>query len=402
MALRTSVGFAIAPVSPVLASAVAPGQAGTQSARVRQLTQSAQSRAALPAIVAEAKRTLAVAPLDHASARTIAMVDVVDGRAVRGNRIMALVGRATLRDALAHAWLLNRAYVETRWSDVAHEANIVMRLDPAMRTAGYDMLNGLVADGRVLPQLAQVLAERPPWRSGFLVNMGERSRSPANERGLFLLLRDTAAPPTAQELRTWFLVNQSRESGNTLLADYRALAPDEFAPSERFVRNGNFEGTKAFAPFDWNFYAPDGGAAEISPTPDGNGHALYVEFSGRSQLAVATQRLTLSPGRYRISFKTYALTELPADTVGFALSCGREVPPTNPARIALRGTPNTWLQQSTIIDVPSGCSGPSVSVDWRPGSYAAPTQLYIDDLSVTPQPAASRQPAPTRRVPSRE
>lgn len=400
MALRTSVGFAISPISPALASTLAPGQSGTQSARVRQMSQLARSRNALPPIVAEAKRTLTIAPLDHATARTIAMIDVIDGRAPRGNRIMSLVGRATLRDALAHAWLLNRAYAETRWSDVAREANIVMRLDPSMRTTGFSMLNMLVADGRVLPQLARVLAERPPWRSGFLVNMGERSSAPANERGLFLLLRDTAAPPTAQELRTWFLVNEGRRDSATLLADYRALAPDEFAPSERFVRNGNFEGTKAFAPFDWHFYSPDGGAAEITSSPEGSGHALYVEFVGRNQMAVAVQRLTLPSGRYRVSFKTYLLTELMADTVGLALACGRDAPVTNPERIALRGSTNEWRQQSLVIDVPAGCSGPSIAIDWRPSGFSEPTQLYIDDVSFAPLPTPSRPAAQTPRAPS--
>lgn len=399
MALRTSAGFAIAPISPVLASTLAPAHAGTQAARVRQMTQIARTRGALPAIVAEAKQTLTIAPLDHATARTVAMIDIVDGRTPRGNRIMTLVGSATLRDALAHAWLLNRAYAEARWADVAREANIVMRLDPGMRTTGYAMLNTLVADGRVLPQLARVLAERPPWRSGFLVNMGERSRAPANERGLFLLLRDTEAPPTAQELRTWFLVNQSRESGASLLADYRALAPDEFAPSERFIRNGNFEGTNAFAPFDWTIYFPDGGAAEITSAPEGSGRALYVEFSGRNRLAVAVQRLTLPPGRYRVTLRTYLLTPLAEGTVGLSLACGREAPPTNPTRFSVRGTADEWRQQSVDVDVPNGCSEPNISVDWQPDGYASPTQLYLDDVTITPLSRQFRSVAPTPRAP---
>ena len=396
VSIYSAAGFALAPINPLLAAYLAPGHSVTNVQQVRLQMATARSRAELPALQALAASTLAQSPLDHETARTFAVVDLISNRAVRGNKVMELIGRATLREAVTHAWLLNSSFRARDYHAVAREADIILRLDSKLRDSSFQMLRALVADGRAIPALYQILATNPPWRSGFLQDLGQNGRSPSNELRLFQLLRASASPPTADELRPWFLKQFTRVSSATLYRRYAELSPNRFSAAERFVRDGDFEGTRAFAPFTWNTYTTDHGFAEVGPSPDGPGRALYTESDGSFNGGSAVQLLTLRPGNYVLRYRTYPLTTIPQDSANFELTCREGSGHVWFARMPIRGTPSLWQGQSWNFTVPDGCDGPFLWLKWEQVTLRTATQFYIDDVAIVPGPA--RRPAPVQPV----
>lgn len=391
-AIHSGAGFALAPLNPALASSVAPGHAGTLSSLTQFRFLTARSREQLPAVSAIARRTIEAAPLDHAAARTIAAIDLVSGRQQRAERLFKLVGDHTLRDAMTHAWLLNFAFRDRDFDRVVREADIVLRLDAKLRPAAFAALNQLVADGNVIPSLAKTLEGNPPWRSGYLSAMGQERAARDNQLRLLTMLRRGPTPPTAEELRTFFLTNANSTPVAQLAREYRALSPHPFAADEQRLRDGDFEGTRAFGPFTWTFFSGDSGFAEVGTSPSGVGRSLYIELEGRRQATAASQFLTLSPGSYTLSLRAFALDELRGQTI-IQIGCQAGNGSRRPiASLPVRGVLNEWRTNQLYFEVPEGCGGPIIDFVWRAATISRPEQLYVDDLVI--RPTARRAPAP--------
>lgn len=382
LTIWSTAGFAVAPLVPQAGRILAPGNADAMAAMVRSDMNAARSVAALPPIHQLAQLTLARNPLDHATATNIGMMDIVSGRTAEGNQIMRLVGRATLREALAHSWLLNLEFRAQNRAATVREADIVMRLSPDLRRAGYAMLNALVEDGRVIPQLSGLLVQRPPWRSGFLSDMGQNGTSTDNERRLLLSLRRSAAPPTAEELRTWFNRRAETATATALMSDFRLLSPAQFPATERFIRNGNFERAPMFGPYEWTVYTTDRGAGEIGPSPDGQGKALYAEFQGQQPAAAAAQLLTIAPGNFSMTARIYALSDLTNRQSHVQISCRSGRTETSAATLDISGARDSWATRRWTFTLPANCAAPVINLVWRPTAANAPEQFYIDDIVI--------------------
>jgi hypothetical protein len=398
-AIHSGVGFALAPLNPALASAVAPGHAGTLSSLTQLRFLTARSRQQLPAVSQLARQTIEAAPLDHSAARTIAAIDLVSNRPQRAERLFKLVGDNTLRDAMTHAWLLNFAFRDRDFDRVVREADVVLRLDAKLRPAAFAALNQLVADGNVIPTLAKTLEGNPPWRAGYLSAMGQEQAARSNQLRLFTLLRRGPTPPTAEELRTFFLTNANSTPLAQLTREYRALSPHQFAADEQRMRDGNFEGTRAFGPFTWTYFSGESGFAEVGTSPTGVGRSLYIEFEGRRQATAASQFLTLTPGSYTLSLRAFALDELRGQTV-IQIGCQADNGSRRPlANLPIRGSLNEWRTNQLYFEVPEGCGGPIIDFVWRAATLSRPEQLYVDDLVIRP---TARRPQATAPAPSTE
>jgi hypothetical protein len=387
IAVHSSVGFAISPLNPVLAGTVAPGHAATLSNLTQFSFLTARSRDQLPEVERLARNTITVAPLDHAAARTVAALDVIGQRHARSQQLFTLVGANTLRDAITHAWLLNYAYRERKFDMVVREADIALRLDAKLQPAAFAALNQLVADGRVIPALARTLEGSPPWRTAYLLAMGQQRGARDNQLRLLRALRRGSTPPTAEELRTFLLVDSTRVDAGQLARVYAELSPVRFGQDETRIRNGNFEGNRNHGPFGWVYYSGDLGFAEVTASPDGRGKAMYAEFEGRQNATVATQYLTLAPGAYTLNLRSYGLSELTGQT-RLQLSC--QTSPTSrrlQATMPIRGGIGSWQAQRWRFNVPRGCAGPIIDLAWQPQTVSSPEQLYIDDIVIRPATA---------------
>lgn len=390
--VHNAAGFALAPLNPVLAATIAPGHSATLSNLTQLRFLTSRSRNQLPEVELLARSTVQAAPLDHAAARTVAALDMISGREVRAEQLFKLIGANTLRDAMTHAWLLNFAYRERDFNMVVRQADIALKLDAKLRPAAFAALNQLVADGRVVPALAATLETGPEWRTAYLIALGLERETRDNQLRLLRLLRRGPTPPTAEELRTFFLVDSGRVSIEELARTYSELSPARFGRGEASIRNGDFENAGQFGPFGWIFYAGEAGFAEISSSPTGTGKSMYLEFEGRQNAVVATQYLTVAPGTYYLSLRSFGLSELSGQTV-VQLSC-QQTPTSRRlhSRFPVRGVTNDWLSQQWQFTVPQGCGGPILDMAWEPGTVSRPEQAYIDDIVIRPVTAAATGP----------
>lgn len=390
LSLYSTVGLAVSAVAPPVAAAITPGHSQA-AARMLDLTvATTRTRASFPGIQQSAVRILSRAPLDHRTARSFATVDLVSNRTARGNAVMRLVGGATMRDSVAHAWLLNKDFERGDYVSVVREADIMLRNDVSIQPAAFAMLRTLVADGRAVPQLAQSLITNPPWRGGFLSDLGTSGSGSENELRLLRMLRASASPPQAEELRTWMLRMTQTMDAQQLLATYHELRPSPFSAAESLIRNGTFEGTSAVPPFDWSFFNVEQGFAEVSASPEGPGQALYSESNGSADIATAMQLIPMPAGDYVLRLRSYPLTTITPGSAALRLSCRSGNAHPMFATMPINGNASVWTNQSWRFSVPANCNGPYIWLQWQRQTVRAASQLYIDDMVISR--AAARQP----------
>ncbi len=379
-AASSALGFSLARTNPNLAAAIAPLHGPALGAKTELRVQTSRSVDEVDAIKQMAVETLRLAPLDFDAARSLGAIAIGQQKLPYATNIMRLVSKATLREPISHAWMLDQAYLAKDFNEVLRQSDIVIRQQSSMEAAAFPMLNSLVSDGRVLGSLADFLVKDPPWRASFLTHMGEKGQAPSNEFKLFKLLKNSKKPPTTAELRTWFLVHLADTPARKLTSQYLEVAPDGFSNAERFIRNGDFSGTRAAPPFDWSLYVQEGGFAEIDRSPTGDGKALYIEFDSREPITHAFQLLTLPPGRYLFTLRTYALTDLDRGQTGAAFICsnGRQSAPLQ--RFAFGGIVDQWARMQWEVTIPASCEGPRLQIDSQPATVADAEQLFIDDL----------------------
>ncbi|MEY4269310.1 MAG: hypothetical protein RLZZ58_526, partial [Pseudomonadota bacterium] len=384
MAFQSAAGFVVGKANPALGQRLSPGHATPLAQRVDNALLANATSVDRGAVREAALAAVLRSPLDHRTARSIALLDKAAGFEKSSSRILTLVGRATLHDTFAHAFLLDGAYKRGDYRAVVREADIVMRTDPRVKTEAHMMLTAIVADGRAVPDLGRKLAADPKWRAEFLEIMGARGNSPQNEERLYRLLLTAPVPPRAAELRAWMMRRVSDTPANALRAKFDALSPVKFGAGESAIRNGDFEGSKIFEPYNWTLLIGDNRAGEIGPGPSGPGKALFAEFDRNAVGGVASQLLTLAPGRYRVRARSYALTELTGDS-GLALACVNGRAPAEFVHLPLRTAVETWVNVGWDLDVPADCQGPLLTIARKAGRLTKLEQFYLDDIVITPR-----------------
>jgi hypothetical protein len=167
------------------------------------------------------------------------------------------------------------------------------------------LMAALAEDQEGVGPLTAMLGRNPSWRGWFLSDLMTKVRDVRTPQTLFLGLKDTANPPSVDELGGYlnFLVHH----GHHGIAYYTWLqfTPPEHFDNDNLLFNGRFERKPSGYLFDWRAAAGEGVTAEFITEPDAaGGRGLNVEFgAGRVQFRGVSQVTMLSPGRYTISGK---------------------------------------------------------------------------------------------------
>jgi hypothetical protein len=241
-------------------------------------------------------------PLDARAVRTLAQLVELAGDTPRAAALYRASSNLSIRDSFSVFWLMREAIKNGNHRVVAHSIDTLLRTNSQVAAEIYPELARLAERPNGMEAVAEVLAEAPPWRTGFFNVMTPFIRDARTPLELMQKLRDTSVPPTDKEVLPYvkFLVSK----GFYELAYYTWL---QFIPPEQlgevgYLFNGNFRRQPTGSPFDWYIVAARGAITDIvrrDKQPDQN--TLYLELGpGRVEFNVE-QTLLLPPGSYVVS-----------------------------------------------------------------------------------------------------
>lgn len=235
------------------------------------------------------------------------------------------------------------------------------------------------ADPAIRREVLKLLARRPPWRSAFLVQLIDEQTPPDTVYGIVAALRlDPTNPYERQVLSAAVgkLVGQNRVS------DARRLV----SPAHAAVRNGDFESDNTFPPLDWALVDDATLNAVIEDGPGEYGRSLFLDARNGRSGVIASQWLSLTPGRYRLALAFGDVTGDDLARPRLSLTCGEDgkqvlvtaTLPRSPAD-GRRGTLATFA-------VPAGCAAQRLDVA-LPASLDGPApRPWLDNVTVTAAP----------------
>ena len=279
------------------------------------------------------------------------------------------------RSRLARLFVLELAL---RRNDVRHavlDMTLLGRLLPDAATAFVPELARMAQDPRTRRALAPTLRADPVMLALVLHYLADKGASPA----LVLQLAGSRVGPPPRELADWreALLRSMLERGNfdaahRLWAAFAGLKDD--VPEG--IYDGSFQGRPGFAPFNWTFSSSETGAAERD-----RGGGLHVEYYGRVPGDLASQVLTLPPGRYRFAFNAEGDLRDAQHRLFWRVQCYRKDPTT------LLDIPiaNVTFAGRTIAGdfmVPADCPGQWLKLVGEPTEFPKNESVTIREVRV--------------------
>lgn len=132
-----------------------------------------------------------------------------------------------------------------------------------------------------------------------------------------------------------------------------------------------FSGKTAPPPFNWTLLSDASGVAERV-----GGGKLHVVYYGRENATLASQTVTLTPGRYRLSFKVQGSTKT-MGSIGWKLAC---LPSGSP--LVTLGLAEHQRQAVSEFTVGAGCPAQQLSLLGTSPDFPETVDLTLDDLSL--------------------
>jgi hypothetical protein len=378
-------------MNPALAEEIAPPSGTVASKRATVLLLMSQAKPAEVEVLSRA--ALTAEPMDFNAASSLGLIYYVKGRRNDAIKLFALVGGASLREKNSHAMLLQDALDRNDGKAAVREAEIVLRQNRSLEATALKVLTLMVDRGMVIQSLADRLATGVPWRGQLMRHIGTDGQNAKHEAELFRAMQARGSGPSGEELDLWLLRQAGARPASEIANLWREFDTKPLAVEDRFLRAGTMDISPVPRPFNWNFYTSDDGYAERDASPDrtsatSGGQAMFVEFRGSANLAMARQWLVLEPGRYRLGAQALSPFEITQPHISLRLHC-LEGDSTLVAITPKPGRADTWQSLANDFTVPAGCSVQSLDIVGQGIPDSGYEQLYLDDFSITRVAASS-------------
>lgn len=339
----------------------------------------------LPANALSIARTAAIAsPLAYEPYYIAARVEEQAGRYGQATLLMEEARRRRPSSTSVHVALLGYYSLANAYQKAIDEADLAMRINGGTATLILPALAKLVAlDAKARAAIAVALAKNPPWRDAFLSTASTAKMEPAVAKALVAdirRLRPSAAPGPEEA----FLVRALVEAGR--FREARALWESyggKTSGDGNAVVDPNFRSAPSMQPFAWTFQAGQDGVAEIGKDGDAARSQLEVDYFGDTEVGLARQTLSVSPGKYRLSTLVSGNSSAPDIRLAWTLTC---LPSNAPiAQLQLQPLQERFARREIAVTVPgSGCEGQSLSLVGQPGDISRTLNAQIAQVSLTP------------------
>ncbi len=250
-----------------------------------------------PGVAQAAIRSLQAAPLADEPFLVAALDSLVKRDEARSEALLMEARRRNPRTQVTRILLLDRYLRTGRVREAAIEIAAIGRLVPGTSQVLAPQLAQFAMDPKTRGSLVTVLRSDPTMRDLLLTHLAGNAADPD-------LVLEVAGPvkpnPASAEPPVWqgLLLRSLVEKGDigkarALWARFAGVSVSETSN----VYDSGFRRLPGSPPFNWTFVSSPAGVAE--PTKTGE---LEVDYYGREGAVLASQLLSLKPGRYRIAF----------------------------------------------------------------------------------------------------
>lgn len=331
-------------------------------------------------------------PLNTTALRVLGTIADQENDKERARAFMTAAARGSLRESLAHYWLISEGLRTSRFEDIPRHVDILMRTRPQFIAQLTPVLAAIAEKAPDDNRLAQLLATNPPWRNPFFSALPKSITDARTPLNLLHSLMATASPPTQSEINPYLrFLMQHKFYDLAYYSWLQFLTPEQLALTG-YLNNGNFEGNPTGAPFDWSLFSGRGVTVNLLPRPESpQNRALYLEFGhGRIELQPIAQHVLLSPGDYVLAWQIKGQLNGRRGLV-WRLSCLETGTPVA-ASTMMTGPFPKWTTLEVAFSVPpQGCRAQSLQLvhDSRSASEQFVSgSVWIDEVRIRRKEAA--------------
>ncbi|MES2753377.1 MAG: hypothetical protein V4659_01800 [Pseudomonadota bacterium] len=356
---------------PVVAAFGASDPRATLERLTQQIT---TARTAPPASVyAPIAAAAAALPLDERPFLLNAIRALAEGRDAEAVRLLEETRHRNPRQRFARLLLLDRYLRANRTAEAVREMTVLSRLMPAANGVLATAVAKFAIDPATARQTRRAMNDDPVLLNQVLATMATSQASPAT------LQRFAGAnPPAGLGASGWrtaliaaMIARQDFGSARAFWAQTYRIPP---AAAALEPYDAALAGAPGAGPFNWVLNANEVGAAEIREG------AMQVEYYGRRPGPLATQLMTLAPGRYRFR---YAVSGNGGDDDGglnWAIACERAPDKPIMSSAARPLLPNARIVAADFEVPATGCAAQRLSLDGVMGEYAGSISARVTQL----------------------
>ena len=321
-------------------------------------------------------------PTIASAARTLGVIEDIEGRRANAKRFLTYSASISHRDVPTQIWLIEEAVGRNDTAGALHHFDIALRSSYRSGTLLIPILVDATEDARLLPDIAQTLSRRPWWSDGYQLALVQTGKSLQNIATLFSDLHRRRVPITDEVSNA--LIVRLVQSGEFLLGwqAYRHAHPDADVNA---VRNGNFEREDRPVPFEWQMANEIDRAGERSSAPNGSiGLSFYASRGAGGD--IARQLIVLRPGTYRISGISRNVQDGTSRPF-WSIECARDT--TNIAFLPLSASTERAQRFSANFAVPTGkgCEAQWLTLRVKASDETGNIEGEIDDVAISPRVA---------------
>lgn len=332
---------------------------------------------------AAAHNSLAIAPLQAAPLRNLALIADQNGEPEQFRHFLTLAGSLGWRDKPTQLLLVRQSLA------IGDRAMMAQRLDSLLRR-NYrreelnSLLAGVLGDEGANKEIAARLAERPQWRGGFIAFLARSAAVNAeNFKSLAKSLKETDAPLSEREASAFLagLVDDQRyEDAGSIWH----VVSDGKQPGDGQFERVTGKLSDAIQPFAWRANKLFGTSIAIGPPiNEWQRNAAIISGNGFSSGTVMDQLIALTPGSYSFSFVRQSERDTNVET-GWTITCLAFEKPsfTIPISINWAKARKDWKLGKGVFTIPnSSCAGQRLSLQIKPIDGSS-VRLQIDDVRI--------------------
>jgi hypothetical protein len=335
-----------------------------------------------------AKQALHQDPLNARALRILGQIAEHSSDYERTEALMHGAAQRSLQESLAIFWMMRESYRNKNYPEAMRYADILLRTRPQLSQYVYPMLGRMAENVSASGELKRVLAENPPWRTGFFNALPSNVNDARTPLDLLLSLRNTATPSTDAERRSYLEALVQHKLYEIAYYSWLQFLPQDQLRKTGHLFNGSFASTPSGSPFDWEYTKGAGVNVKFAQRSDQEGKpALLIEFgpgrvvfgSGLSQLVL------LPPGNYKFEGK-YKADLVSERGLQWSVTCADTTSPVGVSN-TMNGSSAVWKDIDLAFTIPDdGCTAQYVTLnlDARSASEAFVSgAVWYSDLSIT-------------------